>query len=178
MTPLAACSSGESLAVGRRRRVDHQAAHVADVRDVAVRLERLHEALPGLETADDLEGQHRARTARRVLARVLAPRAALEAGVRDPLDLVATLEPGGDGLGVGDVPLDAQAERLDPLREQEAVERRDRRSEVAQRLHARLEDVREVRPQRAADAEVAAVDETVVLGSGWLNPGNRSGSAV
>ena len=45
------------------------AAHVADVGHVAVQLERLDERLAGLEAALDLEGEHRAGAARRVLLR-------------------------------------------------------------------------------------------------------------
>ena len=58
VTPVASCSSARELAVRRRGRVDHQAAHVADVGHVAVQLERLDEALAGLDAALDLEGQH------------------------------------------------------------------------------------------------------------------------
>ena len=48
------------LAVGGRRRVDDQAAHVTDVGHVAVQLERLDEPLAGLDAALDLEREHRA----------------------------------------------------------------------------------------------------------------------
>ncbi len=48
----------------------------------------------------------------------------------------------GDLLRVGHVPLDAQAQRLEALRDQERVERRGRRAEVAQQLHPGLQRVR------------------------------------
>ena len=50
----------------------------------------------------------------------------------------------GDLARVLLVTLDAQAQRFEPLEEQPRVERRERRAEVAQQLHARLEDVREI----------------------------------
>ena len=58
VTPAASLLLGGQLRVRRRRRVDHQAAHVADVGDVAVQLERLDERLAGLDAALDLEAQH------------------------------------------------------------------------------------------------------------------------
>ena len=65
-----------------------------------------------------------------------------------------------------------------PWAMQERVERRDRRAEVAQQLHARLEDVRQVGAERRADAEVAGVDEAVVARVGLVEareaaPGRR-----
>ena len=51
---------GRELAVRRAGRVDHEAAHVADVGHVAVQLERLDELLAGLQAALDLERQDRA----------------------------------------------------------------------------------------------------------------------
>ena len=67
---------GRELAVRRARRVDHEAADVADVGDVAVQLERLDEPLAGLEPALDLERQHRAvALAAAVLLGPLVPRA-------------------------------------------------------------------------------------------------------
>ena len=71
----------------------------------------------------------------------LVPLARLEARERDPLDLVARLEPLGDGLRVLRVALHAQAQRLEPLEEQERVERRDRGADVALVLQPGLEDV-------------------------------------
>ena len=113
------------LRVGRRRRMDHEAAHVADVRDVAVQLEGLDERPAGLDPALDLEGEHGTGAQRGVLAAQLVPGAAGQPGVVDRLDLVAALQPLGDRLGVGDVALDAQAQRLEALGDQEGVERGD-----------------------------------------------------
>src|SRR6478735_1710322 len=56
-----------SLRVRRRGRVDHERTHVTDVRDVAVQGEGLDELLARVESARDLEGEHRAGAAGRVL---------------------------------------------------------------------------------------------------------------
>jgi hypothetical protein len=69
--------------------VDHEAAHVADVRDVAVQLEPADEALPGLAAALDDERDDAAEAlAAAVLLGALVPRARLETGVVDALHLV------------------------------------------------------------------------------------------
>ena len=125
VTPVGPLLLAGELRVGRRGRMDHEAAHVADVRDVAVQLERLDERSARLGPALDLEGEHGTGAQRGVLAAQLVPRAARQSGVGDLLDLVAALEPLGHRLGVGDVPLDAQAQRLDALGDQEGVERGD-----------------------------------------------------
>ena len=106
------------------RRVDHEAAHVADVGDVAVQLERLDEALAGLEPALDLERQHRAEAlAAAVLLGPLVPPVVRQAGVVHREHLALADEVLGDPLGVGEVALHAQAQRLDPLEDEEGVER-------------------------------------------------------
>ena len=46
---------GGQLAMRRRCRMNDEAAHIADVRDVAVQLERLDELLPGFEPALQVE---------------------------------------------------------------------------------------------------------------------------
>src|SRR6202035_4850343 len=47
---------GAQLGVGRRRRVDHQRAHVTDVGDVAVQLQCVDERLTGIHAPGQLEG--------------------------------------------------------------------------------------------------------------------------
>ncbi len=54
------------------------------------------------------------------------------------------------------MPLDTQRERLEALRDQECVERRDRRADVAQQLHACLDDVGEVADRFGVDDAVVA----------------------
>ena len=65
---------------------------------------------------------------------------ALQAGVFDPADPGVLFQEFGHGLGVLDVPVHAQAERLDALDGQEAVERALAGAVVAQDLHACLDD--------------------------------------
>ena len=72
VTPVAELLLGGQLAVRGRRRVDHQAAHVADVGHVAVQLQRLDEPLAGLEAALDLEGEHGAGALRQRTSRASA----------------------------------------------------------------------------------------------------------
>src|SRR5690625_5468111 len=49
-----------------------------------------------------------------------------------------------------------------------------RRTEVAQELRARLEDIGEVRPERAVNAEVPGVGETVVARVRGVEPDRKS----
>ena len=141
------------LAVRGGRRVDREAAHVADVGEVAEQLEAVDEVLAGLEAALDAERDDRALA---VAAGTSAPRSChgldSRPGYVDPLDLVARLEPLRDRERVLRVALHAQAQRLETLEEQERVERRDRGADVAQVLQARLEDVlrRAAAPRAAA----------------------------
>ena len=60
VTPARRLLLGRELAVGRAGRMDHEAADVADVGDVAVQREPLDELLAGLDAPDDLEREHRA----------------------------------------------------------------------------------------------------------------------
>ena len=159
------------LAVRRAGRMDDEAAHVADVGHVAVQLECLDEALAGFQTALDLERQHRAEapTAAQLPA-PLVPAVVRQPGVVDRQHLTLADEVLGDLLGVLLVPFHAQAERLDPLQDQEGVERRDRRADVAEQLHPRLDRV-------GAGAERRPVRQTVIarvrLGEAGEAPGRR-----
>ena len=78
-------------------------------------------------------------------------------------------------LGVGDVPLQAQRQRLDALDDEERVERGDRRAEVAQQLHAGLERERgraEVLVDHAVVRRVGR-GEAGVLPAGPVEPCRR-----
>ncbi len=163
---------GGELAVGGARRMDHQAAHVADVGDVAVQFGALDELLAGFEAALDLERQHRSVTpAAAELGGPLVPRARCETRVVDGFDLIVSVEVLGHLLRVGEVTLHAQAQRLEALQDQERVERRDRKAEVAQHLHASLEDERAV-------AERREVGEAVVAGVGLGEVREATGRGV
>src|SRR5690606_35153935 len=129
---------------------------------MAVQGEGLDELRAGLATSDDLEGEDGTGSLGCVLVRERLRRAVLERGPLDGLDLRVTVEEVGDPPGVLEVPLDAQAERLETLREEEGVERGDGRADVAQELDTGLEDVRQVGAEGAANTEVRAVAEAVV----------------
>ena len=62
------------------------------------------------------------------------------------------------------MPLHPQAQRLQPLGNQEGVERGDGRAQVTQQLDAGLEDVGKVGSECTVDAQVPAVDQPVVAG--------------
>ena len=59
----------------------------------------------------------------------------------DPRDLWCFLRNFDHGLGVAAVLADAQGQGLEPLEEQERVERDHGRAEIAQQRHPRLDDV-------------------------------------
>ena len=128
------------LAVGGGGRVDRQALGVADVRQVAEEFQALDEPAASFDPALDAEAEDRARALRQVLRgpRVVGVRG--KAGVADPGDLRVRGEELGDALGVGHVPIHAQAQRLDALDRLPAIERRLAAAEVPQDLDPRLQD--------------------------------------
>src|SRR5690349_5567781 len=132
------------LAVRGRRRMDHQRLGVADVGEVAHEGERLDELHAGVEAALDAECEERSRALRQVLLceRVIA--ALGQAGVVHPRDLRMVAQEFSHPHRVGDMPIHAHRQRLQPLQQQPRVERRDRRAEDAQHLHARLHGEAEV----------------------------------
>ncbi len=76
----------------------------------------------------------------------------------------------GDGLGVADMALDAQRQRLDALQDQEGVERREGGADVAQKRRARLDDIGDrperlhrFRPDRAMIAGVRRIERRLAL---------------
>ena len=154
--------------MGGRRRVDHQGANVAQVGQLNVQLECVGEGLAGGAAALDDEAGHRPGAGGHVLGGVLGPRRAGQPGVVHPLHLIVGIEELDDRLGVGDVALHAQRQRLQALQHHEGVERRDRCAGVAQPLQACLEDVRAV-AQRGPEREA------VVALVGLVEPGELLG---
>src|SRR5262245_17145718 len=132
---------GGELRVGGGRRVDREAAHVTHVGQVAEQLQVVDERAAGLEPTLDAEREDRALPARQVLLTALVPLARRQTRVRDPLHFVALFEPLGDGERVRAVTIHSQAERLEALEEEERVERRHWRADVAHQLEPGLEDV-------------------------------------
>ena len=127
---------GRELLMGGRGRVDDQGLRVADVREMTRELHRVDEPLPRLESPADAEGENAAEAVRQIALRPLVIRVRRQAGIAHPLDRRMGLEPLREPEGVVDVALHAQAERLQALQEEERVERRERRPEVAQPFDA------------------------------------------
>jgi len=142
-TPVASCSTS-----------------VTDVGHVAVQLERLDEGPTGRRATLDDERRHGpGALAAGVLLGPLVPPGGGETGELHRGHLGLTGQVLGHLLGVRVVALHAQTEGLEALEEQERVEGRRRRTDVAEELHPRLEHVR-------AGAEGGPVGEAVVAGIG------------
>src|SRR5437763_11987359 len=114
--------------------MDHERLRVADVREMAPDAERLDEPARLVAAALEIDREDRAGPARQVALRELVERRRRQSRVADASDAVLPLEPLGDRLRVRDVFLHPQRERLEPLQEQERVERAETRAEVADRL--------------------------------------------
>jgi hypothetical protein len=148
--------------------VDRERLRVADVREVAEQLQALDERLAGRRAAAHAERDERAVAAAQHAISDLAIRARRQAGVVDPLDRLVPGQVLGDGQAVLRVALHPQRQRLDALQEQERVERRERRSGVAQQHRARPPDV-------SGRAERVAPDDAVVGRVGLRQPGEAIG---
>src|ERR1700733_2130046 len=121
--------------------MDGQAAHVADVGEMAEELESFDESPPGFRSSTDPEGHDRSSPVGQVAQLPLVPRARLEAGVADPGHLVTGLEPLGHRSGVLDVAFHPEAEGLQPLEKQERVERSNGGADVPEVLQTGLQNV-------------------------------------
>ncbi len=120
------------LRMGGRRGMDGEAARVADIGDVIEELQRVDETPPRLAPAREFEADEPAEAAFEIFLRPLARDAGLQRGMNHLHHFRPLGEPGGDGLRVDAVALDAQRQRLDALQGEEGVERRNRRAEIAQ----------------------------------------------
>ena len=120
----------------------------------------------GRRAALDAECQDRAVPARQAPLATRGTGALGETRVGHPADLVARGEELGDRLGVARVALDAQAQRLEALEEQERVEGRQRRT-----------DVRAARPGpwrcRRRDRARPTRRPRGSRGRAWSSPGRR-----
>ena len=108
---------GRELRMGRGCRMDDQAAHVADVGEMAEQADPVDERATGVNPALQFEGEHGSHPLRGVLFRQCVPGAGRQAGVVDGRDVIVAVEPLRDRLGVLDVALDPKAQRLDALDE-------------------------------------------------------------
>src|ERR671910_349587 len=156
------------LGVGSRGRVDDQALRVADVREQAVQLQPVYEPLAFLQTTVYPEAEDCAvEPGAVVLAGDLVRGVIREPGIVDPGDPRVILEELGDGHGVLRVALHPERQRLEPLQEEEAVERAQRRAVVPEHLDARLQDKREF-------SKSGVYLEPMVRGVGLGEPGEAT----
>ena len=128
---------------------------IADVHEPNEQLQCILEARAGVASAVDAEGQDARRATAHVLARQRVAGVIGQAGVIDPAHLRVPLQVRCHREGIGAYPVHAQRQRLDALQDQEAVERRDRRTHVAQRHDTRSTD-------EGRGAERLRVDHAVV----------------
>ena len=88
-------------------------------------------ATPASIAALDAEGEDAAGALRAIAPRQLMIAIVGQAGVGDPADLIVRGQMLGDRQRVVAMALHAQRQRLDPGQDQERIERRDRRAEIA-----------------------------------------------
>src|SRR5699024_8034558 len=119
-----------------------------------VQLESVNETFASFGTALDIESDNGTGAVGTVLAAALKPGAGGDAGVRHGLNVFVAFEPLGNRDGIADVTLNTQAQRLDTLGNQEGVERRDGRAQIAQQLNPCLEDVGQIGTEGTTHAEV------------------------
>ena len=152
-----------------RRRVQDAAPGVRDVRHDADELQRIHELDRRLAAALDAERHHAARrVAVELLLDELVVLRAGEPGEVDPRDLLLGLEPLGDlerALRVATYP---EVQRLEAEVQEECVERRGDRAEVAHQVRGALHDVGHL-------AERLHIAEAVVRGVGLDEAGELVG---
>src|SRR5215210_189662 len=122
--------------------MDYQALRVAHVREQAVQLETVYEALSRLQASIDTEAQDRsAHPLPMVPAGEVVGRMIGETRVVDPVHPRVVLQELRNRLGVLRVTLHPQGQRLEALQEEEAVEGTQGRTVVAQHLDASFEYV-------------------------------------
>src|SRR6516164_9608827 len=107
--------------------MDRQAARIADIGDVVEHLERIDETTPGLAPALQLETDEPSITAVEIGIGTTPRLAAHLARVDDANDFAMLGEELGNGHRVGAMSAHAQRQGLEPLDEQERVERAHRR---------------------------------------------------
>ncbi len=153
--------------MGGRGGMDRQRAHVADVGQMAVQLEGLDEGPARRRAAADPEGQHGTGAGRQVARRRRVPAAGLQPRVGDPQHVVAALKPARHRQRVLRVPLYPQRQRLQPLQQQEGVDRRQRRAEIAQQLRPGPHDVGGLREGLEEHQPVVG---RIRAGEPWVTP--------
>ena len=147
------------LLMGGAGGVNHQRLGVTDIGEMADHAKRLDELPAGGTTALDAEADDRARAARQQRLREFVVGVVRQRGMQHPFDRLVR----GQGLqhhvGIGDVAVHANAERLDALQQLKRIGRRQARAEVAQALGAGPHD-------EGGLAELLVEDDAVIAGIG------------
>eukprot|EP01136_Pigoraptor_vietnamica_P015579 Opistho-1_new@58924 len=120
-------------------RVDHQAAAIADIGEVAEDLESFDKGLALLAMALDVEAEHRAGAARQQLLRQYMAGVRLQHRVADARHQRVAGEKSHDFFGVGHVARHAQRQGLYALQDQPGGVRAHAGAEVAQAFAARAQ---------------------------------------
>lgn len=129
------------LGVRRAGRMNDERLGVRHVGEQREQLQAVDRPLRRLESALQAEGEDRTGPFREILLRQGIITIALQRRVVDPGDVGMAVQKGRDPLRVGQMLLDPQGQRLQPLKQQEDVERTDRGAGVPQPLHARFRDI-------------------------------------
>ncbi len=124
------------LAVRGRCRVDDQRAGVADIGEVGEQLDVRHHRDAGLVAAGETEGEDAAGALRRIALGEVVVAVAGKARIAHPVHLRMRRQILGNRQRIVAMALDAQRQRLDAGENQEGVEGRERRPEIAQAEHA------------------------------------------
>jgi len=117
-------------------RVDDEAAHISDVREVTEEVHRVDEHLPRRATAHGAEGEDGAGTRWQVARGSLVVGVIGKPRVVDPCDSWVLVQPLRNRPGIGDVLSHALRQGLHPLQQQERRHRAQRGTDIAQLLRA------------------------------------------
>src|SRR5690606_22464768 len=128
------------------RRVNREGFDIADIGQVAEKLEVLDELSTRFHAALDSEANDGAEFAGAILGGLVMVGTRLEPGILDPGYLVMTFQILGETLRVLAMPFHAKMQGFDALEHEKGVERRDASAGVAKELEAHLQDVGDIGP--------------------------------
>src|SRR4029078_7995246 len=158
------------LRVRCRRWMNGKAACVADIGYMVVKLQCIDEFASCLLAARQLETDQPSEITLEVAVGAFAMDALLLGGMDDPLDLLSRAQEINHGLCVLAVLVHAQCKRLQALDDQECIERRQRRADIAQERHPCLDREADrtdrlscFRPYRAVIARVWRIERRLPL---------------
>ena len=132
---------GRQLGVRGAGRVDDERLGIAHIRQVREEFDVPDQLLARFQSTLDAEANNGTVAMCMVFRRRFMLRVAREAGIAHPIDGGMAFQELCDAQGVLAMALHTQGQRLQPLQEEEGVERRDSRADIAQQLHARFDDI-------------------------------------